>query len=140
MILKQILLAVIGLSSGFGIAGGIFAFILSIGVINRMAASTHTARHILMYEDSILLGSIFGNVLSLFHLSLPAGLAAEILFGLFSGIFTGCLAIALAEALDLFPVLMRRANIYRGLGLIILFLALGKMSGTLLQFYMGWKK
>ena len=115
MILKQIILAVIGLSSGFGIAGGVFAFILSIGVLNRLAGETHTAAHILLYEDSILLGAVLGNLVSIFNLSVPVGIAGEVLFGVFSGIFVGCLAIALAEALDLFPILFRR-------------------------FYMGWKK
>lgn len=140
MIGKQILLGLVGLSSGVALAGGIFAVVLSIGVINRLAGKTHTAKHILIYEDSILLGSVVGNVLSIFDCTIPAGLFGQLLFGTFSGIFTGCLAIALAEVLQVFPVLMRRLKIHRGLGLIVTSMAIGKTVGSLVQFYMGWTK
>lgn len=140
MIGKQILLGLVGLSSGIALAGGIFAVVLSIGVINRLAGKTHTAKHILIYEDSILFGSVVGNVLSIFDCTVPAGLLGQLLFGTFSGIFTGCLAIALAEVLQVFPVLMRRLKIHRGLGLIVTSMAIGKTIGSLVQFYMGWTK
>lgn len=140
MLLKQIILAIIGFSSGAGIAGGLFAFVLSIGVINRMAGKTHTASHILFYEDSVLLGAVLGNLVSIFELGVPVGVPGEIVFGVFAGMFTGALAIALAEVLHVIPVLFRRANIYKGLGFVITSLALGKTLGSLLQFYMGWTK
>lgn len=140
MILKQILLGLIGLSSGFAIAGGMFAVVLSIGVVNRLAGKTHTAQHILIYEDSILLGAIAGNLVSVFNLSVPIGIWGELLFGVFSGMFTGCLAIALTEVLQVFPVLMRRIHIRKGLGLILISMALGKTIGSLLQFCLGWVK
>lgn len=140
MILKQILLGLIGLSSGIAVAGGVFALVLSIGVVNRLAGKTHTAKHILIYEDSILLGALAGNLVFLFHFPVPIGIFGELLFGIFSGMFVGCLAIALAEVLQVFPVLMRRIHIYKGLGLIIITTALGKTLGSLLQFWMGWVK
>ncbi len=140
MILKQILLGIIGLSSGFGVAGGMFAVVLSIGVINRLAGKTHTAHRILVYEDSVLLGAIAGNLVSIFSLSVPIGMLGEIFFGIFSGIFAGCLAIAIAEILQVFPVLMRRLHIHKGLGIILISMALGKTLGSLLQFCLGWVK
>ena len=41
-----IILAVIGLSGGFAIAGGVFALITSIGVIPQIADVTHTASYV----------------------------------------------------------------------------------------------
>ena len=40
---SQILMAVIGLSFGVAIAGGLFAFIVELGVIADFADRTHTA-------------------------------------------------------------------------------------------------
>lgn len=138
MLIKQILLAIVGLSSGFGIAGGVFAFVISLNVIDRLAQMTHTARHILLYEDAVLFGGICGNLLSIYQFSFPVGVPGGFLFGAFSGIFVGCLAMALAEALNVLPILLRRVGIYKGLGFLVTSLALGKAIGALLQFYMGW--
>lgn len=140
MIWKQMILAFFGLCSGVAVAAGVFALILSIGVVNRLAGKTHTAKHILLYEDSILLGAIAGSVISLFPVTLPFGAAGELIFGLFAGMFTGCLAITLAEELNVIPVLFRRTRLSRGVGLVILSIALGKTAGSLLQFALGWKK
>lgn len=52
----QIILAVIGLSSGLVVAGGLFSFISGLGVISDFADRTHTGEHILLYETSVALG------------------------------------------------------------------------------------
>ena len=57
---NNIVLAVIGLSSGTVVAGGIFAFIAIIGVVPRLAQKTKTEKYIMIYEDAITLGGILG--------------------------------------------------------------------------------
>lgn len=61
------------------------------------------------------------------------------LFGVFSGIFLGGWILALAEVADMFPVFTRRIRLTQGLPLIILFIALGKLTGTLFFYYFGWQ-
>lgn len=46
---------------------------------------------------------------------------------------------ALAEVADMFPVFTRRIRLTQGLPLIILFIALGKLTGTLFFYYFGWQ-
>ena len=58
----QIVLAVIGLSAGITVAGGLFSFISGLGVISDFADRTHTGEHILLYEDATALGGILGNI------------------------------------------------------------------------------
>lgn len=135
MLIKNIGLAIIGLASGFAIAGGIFAFITWLGIINRLASKTRTADRIMIYEDMVVLGCCFGNLLYLYEFPVPLGIPGVIVFGLFSGIYAGCLSIALAEVIQSIPVFSRRAKIKFGAPYLVLGLALGKALGSIIQFF-----
>jgi stage V sporulation protein AB len=50
----------------------------------------------------------------------------------------GCIAVALAEILNTFPILFRRMSIKRGLSFMMLAMALGKMAGSLYYFLCGY--
>ena len=134
----QILLALIGLSAGMIVAGGLFSFISGLGVISDFADRTHTGEHILLYEDSVALGGIVGNIIFTYQLSIPHGTWLIPFFGLFSGIFVGCWAMALAEMLNVFPIFIRRVKLVRGIQWLILGVAIGKGIGALVFFYNRW--
>ena len=57
------------------------------------------------------------------------------ILGIFSGMFVGCFAIAIAEMLNTIPIFTRRIRLGKGSGMVLLFLALGKTIGALLYFY-----
>lgn len=135
MLIKQIALGVLGLSGGLAVAAGIFAFITMLGIVPRLAARTGTVRHIYFYENAIILGGALGNIWYLFQFPLPLSHIFLGALGLFSGIFVGCLAMALAETLRLLPIMINRTQIQQGFPLVVLGIALGKMAGTLLQFF-----
>lgn len=122
----QILMAVIGLSAGMVVAGGLFSFISGLGVISDFADRTHTGEHIMLYEDSVALGGILGNIFFIYHIAIPYGAWIIPVFGLFGGIFVGCWSMALAEILDVFPIFARRVKLLRGIKYVILELRLGK--------------
>ena len=65
------------------------------------------------------------------------GTAFLILFGLFAGMFVGCLAFAIAEMLNSIPIFARRIGFRHGLGVAICFADLGKLTGSLLYFAYG---
>ena len=67
----QILLAAVGLSAGAAVAGGLFAFIVELGVVADFADRTHTADKILFYESCAAAGGIVGK--ELFELVRAAG-------------------------------------------------------------------
>ncbi len=135
---EQIILAVIGLSAGLVVAGGLFSFIIELGVIADFADRTRTADKILLYEDSVALGGIIGNLIFCYKISIPGGEWLLPVFGLLAGIFTGCWAMALAEILNVFPIFIRRVRIVRYIGVFIAATALGKGLGVLLFFARGW--
>lgn len=137
-IIQQILLAVIGFSAGVAIAGGLFSFIVELGIIADFADRTHTAEHILLYEDCAVLGGTVGNLVSVFHLSIPFGRLLLPIFGVLAGIFVGCWSMALAEMLNVFPVFIRRIKIVRYVAVFILSMALGRGVGAMLFFFQRW--
>ena len=73
--------------------------------------------------------------LTVFEISVPFGSAMLAVFGLFTGIFVGCLAMALAETLKVIPVLVQRVKLATGLPFVILAMALGKAVACFYQLY-----
>lgn len=123
--------AVVGLCGGLLVAGGLFAFLALVGVITRLAAGTTTAKYITFYEDMSLFGCVGGNLLYLYGFSLPLGNVFLLLYGIGAGLFTGCLAAALAEVVNMMPVLSERVSLKKGMTGIMTMFALGKVVGAL---------
>ncbi|WP_334136616.1 stage V sporulation protein AB [Muricomes intestini] len=138
MWVNQIILAVIGISGGLIVAGGLFSFIIELGIAADFADRTHTADKILLYEDCVALGGIVGNLISIFQIHISHGSWILPIFGLVSGIFVGCWAMALAEILNLFPIFVRRLKMVRYISAFILSIAVGKGVGAPIYFYKGW--
>ncbi len=137
MYCRYALLIIIGITGGFVVAAGVYAFITLIGVLTRLAIRTNTANRILLYEDLVVLGAAIGNIVLLFEIKIPFGTAGLIIFGLFSGSFIGCLAVALEEVLQVFPVLTHRIRLKVGIPIIVLCLAIGKGLGAFYQLFIG---
>ena len=135
---ENILLAVVGLSAGMVVAGGLFSFVIGLGVVSDFADRTHTGEHILLYEDSVALGGILGNIFFIYQIHIPYGAWIAPVFGLFGGIFVGCWAMALAEILNVFPIFIRRVKLLRYVPYLIASVAIGKGMGALLFFVKRW--
>ena len=60
MWVKNICLALLGLSAGITAAGGLFSFIIGLGVVSDFADRTHTGEHVMLYEDAIAVGGSLG--------------------------------------------------------------------------------
>lgn len=135
MWIRQIVLGVVGISCGFAVAGGMFAFLIALGVVSRFAGKTHTAKYILYYEDAAAIGGILGNLVSIYEFPIPVGMVGVVSFGLFSGIFTGAWAMALTEIVDTVPIFSRRVRLKTGLPWLILSMAIGRMAGALVYAY-----
>ncbi len=133
--MNNIILCFLGLSFGLTVSAGIFAFITMLDVIPRLAHRTGTAVHLYAYENAIILGGTVGNILTLFVYHLPAAYVGLGIFGVFSGVFVGCLAMALAESLRVMPIFARRLKLKEGLPIILLAIAFGKFFGTVFQYF-----
>lgn len=142
----NVLFLIIGLSAGTIVAGGVFTTLIALGLVPRFAGRTHTARAILWYENSIILGAVWATLFTLWNFAVPVLQAitdvskgimqfALGVSGVGFGCFVGCMALAIAEFLDGIPILARRLSFRRGLGVAIFSVAIGKMIGSLLYWY-----
>ena len=61
-----------------------------------------------------------------------------VIYGVCTGMFVGCMSVALAEILHTFPVIFRRAKLKNGLSAVVYAMALGKMAGSLYYFFSGF--
>ena len=156
MFIKYLFMSFFALSGGMIVSGGVFTVLVAVGLIPRFADKTHTAKHILLYEDMVIWGTITGCFFSVFsswgqigHLIKNSiimnstlwdniGNGILIIIGFFSGMFVGCLALAIAEMLDTIPIFARRIGFKKGLGIAVLCVAIGKMLGSLLYFANGF--
>ena len=127
------------------ISMGVFSVLIAVGLIPRFAGRTNTADHILLYETCIVAGTILGGILTVFWNQLPVlppspRLMAYLnrfllgIYGFFTGIFVGCLSVAIAEMLDAIPIFARRIGLQKGIGLAILSFACGKLAGSILYY------
>lgn len=131
--MKLILLCFIGLCSGLLVAGGMFAFITIIGVVQRMAVRSRTVKHVILYERCVVVGCAAGAFVWMFQPTLVKTSILLIIFGFFSGIYVGALSFALAEILNVLPVLAKRVRLRKGFSLVVLMFALGKLFGAFYQ-------
>ena len=116
-------------------AGGVFAFISVLGIIPRLADRLGLASHIYQMETVIALGGVTGSVISIFQVHFPGGWIGMIVIGFFAGIFVGSLSMAIAETLQVIPVLCKRTSLKVGFPVLIAALAFGKAAGSLYQLY-----
>lgn len=149
------LLCLAGFSFGILSAAGVFTVLVAVGLVPRFAEKTHTGSYVMLYEEMVVWGTITGSFFSIFPqysqigaalkrllpvqplLRLVIGQIGNISFGLFCGMFVGCLALAIAEMLDSIPIFARRVSLRKGIGLVILSMAAGKVAGALLYFVKG---
>ena len=107
-----------GIAAGSAMTAGVFAFLMKIGIYPRM----------------------IGGIYSVYpQLTLPLGGWFVVLWGMCAGIYVGCVAAALSEVLNVFPVLFRRLKVDRGIPFFMLMMAGGKMCGALWYFWHGLK-
>ena len=152
--LKYLLLSFTGASFGALSSSGVFTVLVAIGLVPRFAGKTHTSRYVLLYEEMVVVGTIVGCVISIFPEYLQLGrylretlpqwtLIWDILGnvvmlagGVFCGMFVGCLALAIAEMLDSIPIFARRVSLRHGTGIVILSIAIGKLVGAIIYFWL----
>lgn len=126
----------LGIMFGAAVAAGLFAFVTTVGVITRLAAGTKTAKHLMWYETVTIVAVTLANGVDLFLWNIPDMVCLRVICGLFSGVFTGCLAAALAEVVNVFPVMTRRIGLTKGMPYLMLSFALGKGIGAWYQLVM----
>ena len=135
MWIRSFFLIFYGLCAGGLIAASFLAFLSMLGVIPRLAGLTKSMKNARMYESFVALGGILGTLVFIYRWQIKAGYPLLVLYGLFGGIFVGCMIGALAETIKSLPIFSRRLNLRSGIPYVIYGIAFGKMLGCWLYFY-----
>lgn len=133
MPVKIALYTIFCIFAGGAISAGYVAFITLLGVFEKLAEKYKADKYARVIETLIIVGVTLGNLVFLFEWNIRIGLAALLIFNLLGGVFIGCLAGALAETLQVFPILSRRFQVRDYLPYVLIAAALGKAIGCALQ-------
>jgi stage V sporulation protein AB len=119
-----------GLASGLVIATAFTSFITILGVIPRIATKLNIKEYYFALGNSVTAGVLVGSILYLFEPFIKMPTILTIVVSLCFGIFIGCLALAIAEVLDVMPILNRRVHFKRAISFFIIAFSFGKMLGA----------
>lgn len=132
MLATNSLIALLGLAQGITVGTAFAAFIVFLDLVYRLIQVTSTSKHLKIYQNTLIIAFSLFAFLDLFDYKLNLGLFAVILIGLTMGIFIGMLASALAEVLNVIPVLVKRLDGEKYIGYIIISIMAGKVIGSLI--------
>lgn len=124
---------IIGFSGGLAVGSGFIAFLSVLGIIPRLTQLTKTAKWLSVYGTCVIIGSIFGTILSFTQTNTYQPNMILALWGILHGIFNGMLAAALTEILNVFPLLSKRIGMKQYLLWLLMAIVFGKVIGSLFQ-------
>lgn len=129
--MTKILLILISFGGGVGVGTAAAAFITILQIVPRLVQLTRTNKYIKLYYWSIILGFIIFNItyFSEFHLNINKYMTSII--GFIYGVFIGLLSSALAEVLNVIPILSNKFKIKKKLNYMVYTLMVGKVVGSL---------
>ncbi|NBJ71582.1 MULTISPECIES: stage V sporulation protein AB [Clostridia] len=133
ILLIRLLESLIGFSAGLAVGAGYVAFITILGIVPRLIQLSKTETFLPIYTACILLGSLFGTYLSFTSITWGNSVIVIAIWGLLQGVFNGMLAAALAEVLNVFPILYKRIGIEKYLLWLLMAIVFGKIAGSLFQ-------
>lgn len=127
---------------GMAVAGAFVAFITLIGIVPALARQERffwkrldMGTIMYLYESLMIAGVFVGTLVSLYEPRLPFGVLGLFCYSFLGGMFIGCLAGALEETLNVYPIISRRTGLRHGMGYLLAAAAVGKCIGSTLYFF-----
>lgn len=132
--IKQLFMCVLALSGGMLVGTAAAAFVTLLDIIPRLSQVSNTSDKIGIYEITISISMTVTSLGALLGWSIGINYKIFIvLIGFTLGAFVGLLASALAEVLNVMPVLFRRVSIEKYIIAVLIAVALGKIIGSFLS-------
>ena len=125
------MVGLVSASSGIVIGNAFAAFITLLGIVPRLIQRSRTKEMITLYQISLSLGMPVFSLLYFFDVTLKLNKYFSIILGLIFGTFLGLFTSALAETLNVIPVLSGKFDLGDYLLYIVISIALGKVFGSL---------
>lgn len=129
---------ILALASSFGggvlVGGAYAAFITLVKVIPRLTQFTETYKYLKFYESIFTCSTILFTIIYFSNFSINIGKIGIIVSGLFYGIFLGIFSAALAETLNVIPVIAKKFKIKKQIIIVFISIVIGKVCGSLYYF------
>lgn len=133
--MKNVLLIVVAFGGGVTVGSAAAAFLALLEVIPRLMQISDTRDYIKLYQGVLTFGFVLFTLIyfSSFHLNFSKYVAIPI--GFLYGIFIGIFSSALAEVLNVIPVLSKKLKLRDYLIYVIYTLMAGKVIGSLFYWF-----
>lgn len=121
-------------SSGI-VTGGAFAAVMAlINFIPRLVNLTESQEYIYTYENLFIAGTILFTLAYFLNFYIVTHIILVIILGLIFGIFLGIFNAALAETLNVIPIISKKFKMKKNLNPIFYSLVIGKVLGSIYYF------
>lgn len=128
---RYIIVIIVAFGGGVTVGSAAAAFIAILQVVPRLVQISSTNDHIKTYQYILVTGFVLFTAIyfSDFHLNLSKYMTIPI--GFTYGVFIGLLSSALAEVLNVIPVLAKKFKLKNRMTYIMFTLMAGKIAGAL---------
>jgi len=122
---------IIAVSGGIVVGSAAAAFITLLDVFPRLVQLSDTRGKINIYERIVIFAMPITTLIHFLGISFKMGELILIPIGVILGIFIGLLASALAEVINVIPILIRRLKVKEYVYYVLVSMAVGKVVGSL---------
>ncbi|MGO1470351.1 MAG: stage V sporulation protein AB [Tissierella sp.] len=129
--MKEFCLILISISGGLAVGGALAAFITLLNLIARLVQLTESPNYVKIYEWMFSIGTFIFVLLYFSDFSFNLSNIFVVIIGLFMGAFIGLFSSALAEVLNVIPLISKKLKVKKDLKYIIYSLLFGKVMGSL---------
>lgn len=127
----DLLAIILGFTNGLVVGAAFAGFISMLQIIPRLVHISRTYEYKILYQNVFSLGVITFTIIYLFDYNIQLNNFMVAVIGITFGIFIGMFSSALAEVLNVIPVLSKKLKVKNELKIIIYALLLGKVAGSL---------
>ncbi len=131
--MRQALAGLLAFAEGAGTGAGWVALLSLLDVVPRLTRLTYTKHRIRLYEGAILGGAFLAALYDTLGVTLDLPVWTTAAAGFFMGVSVGLLAAALAEVLNVLPIVGRRFQVEHHMPYLVGALILGKTLGSMVQ-------
>ncbi|MGI6192638.1 MAG: stage V sporulation protein AB [Christensenellales bacterium] len=132
---------IVSLGHGLTVGAAVALVFVVLGLVSQCAAVSGTRRFIPLYGKMVCLGAFASSIFHLTGFSGASGLEPLLfLFTLLAGVYLGVVLSALAEVLNIFPVLSGKLKLAKCIRVMVYILAAGKVLGVASYYLTPWFK
>lgn len=129
----SVLLMFIGVSTGIVVGNAAGAFIALLQIVPRLAQISETDEKIPLYQWVLITSMTIFSFIFFSEFSFKLNKYFSIISGILFGTFVGLFSSALAEVLNVIPILARKLEMNKYIPYLIISILLGKVSASLLN-------